>query len=239
MSKVPPDIHEATVEKYRLRNRLNGSLEPDGAIDALAGAMRRSRQVAEQIVSVADAVMSDETLTLAARALKVRGTTMKLAEQAARTLDMARAKVEQELRTLEQSIAIPEPRDLIEAERHREIRSRFTSLPEKERQDQLSAAMAAGQERVVHAILGADTFVTGMGTAEHAAKLANWQATKHPAETERLRRIRKAQSAFERGGTTFMRFVEEHLSSPAQKLAEQLAEANTRVEEVIRAARAE
>lgn len=236
MSKVPPDIHEATVEKYRLRNRLNGSLEPDGAIDALAGAMRRSRQVAEQIVSLADAVMRDETLTLAARALKVRVSTMKMAEQATKSLDTARAKVEQELRHLEAHIAIPEPRDMMEAERHREIRSRFASLSEKERQDQLSAAMAAGQDRVVNAILGAETFVTGMGTAEHAGKLATWQAKKHPAETERLRRLMKAHSAFERGGTTFMRFVEQQLTSPAQELAE----ANSkRAEELMRAARTE
>ncbi len=236
MSKAPPDIHELVIEKHRLKSRETGAPIADPALDALASAMRQSRQVAEQIVTLVDAVMRDETLPVAARELRVRQHTMKLAERATKALDMARASVERELRTLEQTIAIAEPRDLIEAERHREIRARFASLPEKERQDQLSAAMAAGQERVVNAILGAEPFVTGMGTAEHAGKLATWQAKKHPAETERLRRIRTAQSAFERGGSTFIRFVEQHLTSPAQELAEAN---NKRAEEVIKAARAQ
>lgn len=219
--RPPVDVHEGMVDHFAARDPRTGQVVIDPTLTALSGAVKATRQNAEALAELAEALPRDPGLSPEAAMLKLKGQALKLAEAAARRLDAARTAAAEEIERIASAIRLPpRPTDPHLAS---EIRARLAALPEDKRRDTLAAAAKDGDEAILGAILNAPAMLTGMGPAEWELRRIEWQRKRHPAETARLERLQKAVEAHDRAGRVFVSYVNDLISSPSMGLAEAAA----------------
>lgn len=237
MNPMPlsPTIHEETILKYHVRDPMSRMVIPDAGIGALADGLRKARELGTRMISTHAAIMNDPTAPELTRAKRAMQAVRKMRNEVDTALENARANYEAELARLRQSMAPPPARDQAERELHREIRSRFLTLTEKERRDAMDNARATLNMTFVSAIYGADTFLTGLTPVERDARLASWQMRVHPDECKRQQRLQKAREAFDRALKLFEIEAESLLRLPSA-VVNRDEEAATRAREAMEAA---
>jgi len=221
---VPLTLDERVIDNFRGRDPLTREVVPDAELDAAASALRGTRGHAEQIHALAETLAKDPTRTPAANALQLRQTALKLAEKAAANLDNTRARIAATIARLEADTAAPAlPVDVHTTMLHGEIRQALSRMKDEDRHRALTAALEAGDDRVVGAILHGPAILSGLTDAAHAMFQHRFRSTRFPAETDRISRLGRALDAVERGGKSFVAFVDEASATPQARMAEQMS----------------
>jgi hypothetical protein len=74
-------------------------------------------------------------------------------------------------------------------------------MSDKDRKATLDAAIADGDDATLAAVLHGPTFLTGLGTAERAARLRQWQEKHRAGELDLRERLQKAAAAMNTAGS--------------------------------------
>lgn len=219
---VPLSLDPASVRRHYGLDPVSRQPVHDDAINALAAALADSQRAAQRLLDARTALLSDPTLTPAARAVKLRDLAMRLGEVYAQTLDRALAANKTTKARLAQETLPPPPLNTLATE----IRSRLASLPERARQAAISTAIEERDAIVIGAVLGGPGLLTGLDGRTLGVLQSRWREAAHPEVAERMRRLERAQEDAERGGTALLGFVNKLANDPEAQAAQQ-AQART------------
>lgn len=218
--KPPIDIHESTVELHYAR-KPGGEVELDSAVALLAGAIQQARLNSASLAAYAETISGDKLISPEAAQLRLRDQALRLAEVTARKIDDAKARVQSEINEIEALTGKPPAiRDQLSANLETEIRSRLSTMPEKDRDDAIGRAFTSGDVAVVAAVLRGPALLVGMSQTKQEMVRHRYRATFYPEETERRQRLRNALEATERGGQSFIKFIVAATNGEAAQLAE-------------------
>jgi hypothetical protein len=147
-------------------------------------ALKGIRLAANGAHRAALAIHQDDTLSEAARHVKVSQTAHQVIKQALPLADRARENLETAIRRLQMKLAAPDPdmsvRGVYLAT---EIRARLSAMTESDRRKTLARA----DETTVSAILSGPGFLSGLSPLEIEAARLGWSTKKFPDETRRLK----------------------------------------------------
>lgn len=222
--KLPLSLHEATIEKFRARDRVTKELVPDDVLEALHSAMASARADADRIAALHEALSADKTITPEAAALKVRKLALQLGDRASAKLDKARAHTAKALDGIRKATwSPPPPKDLLAAGLETEIRARMALMPEKDRSSLLANAIAADNELIVGACLRGPAMLSGMSDHELELRRALWREKNFPDQFDREQRLWRALDALDRGGASLVKFIAQAADTPTATAAEESA----------------
>jgi hypothetical protein len=81
-----------------------------------------------------------------------------------------------------------------------EIRAALSRMKPEDRRAAIQTAMTEGDDATIAAVLSGPEFLTGVGKAERAARLGQWQQKHRAAELDQRERLAKAQAALNHAG---------------------------------------
>lgn len=219
---IPLALHEDNVTAYYARDPENGARVPDEALDRLVAAMRTAHGEADRILNLSKALRGDPTRTPDAAALALRENALKAGERAARALDAAREGVVAAVARLEADTAAP-PQPTGAGVLESEIRATLRGMSEKDRSAAIAEAFADGDDLVIGAAIRGPALLTGLDKARHGMFQGRWRKERHPAETDRVERLRKAIAALDRAGENLVQFTNKAATTQQALLAENAA----------------
>lgn len=233
---APMSLHEAAVEHFRARDQ-TGAIVPDPELSALENAMATGRQLAEQVAALHAALEADETRSPQSRAVELRSAALRLGDRAAQTLDGARSKASAVAeRIAAETAAPPPPRDPAALGLQGEIRATLARAGKDQRAAILKAALDAGDDLTLRAVLTAPAYLAGLEPPEHENLRHRYRQSRHPEAATHLDRLSKALEATERGGRALVEFVGRLADTPEARAAELKAQAAGEALEAARAA---
>lgn len=222
-TKKPIDLTAKSIAKFFERDR-TGAVIPDAALQAVHDAVASVEASADQIASMFDAVMQDSSRTEGQRLIEAKKGVERIANAAGAKLDAAADRIKTELAAIDRATSAPPPMDAQAIQIASDIRRALAGMSAKDRSDRIAAAIAGDDDTTMRAVLGAPAWISGMTNLEVSARRHAWALRKHPKEMERAARLKKAQAALERNGTSFVSFVAGLAQSPAATLAAAAAE---------------
>lgn len=206
--KIPTTLDERAAEALYVRDPHTGQTVPDAELQHLAHAMKTARTIAERSRELADTLRRDRTLTPPARSLKLKQSVLGAAERGTQALDSAFERLTTEIARIEAETHSPH------ASRHHssttvagEVRSRLASMQPEARRDAITKAIAADDDTVTAAVLGAPALLVGMTEAELESIRLTYRQKRHPVAFERLNRLKQAKDRAERAGQGFLSFT--------------------------------
>ncbi len=224
---IPASLAPEFVERERRFDKAKREFERDDVLDALADAMRAARADAEKIAAAADAIMADATHTRAANAKRTRDHALKVAEGAARRLDVATKAATETLAEIAAGTTTPAaPEDEVGLGIERSMIERFATMDAAARSKIISAALERGDDATLGAALRGPAWLVGMSDTEQATHREKWRRKRFPDLCERADRIKRAVAATERGGQLLVEFADSFSGSDAAH-AERTAAAAT------------
>jgi hypothetical protein len=202
LTTPPPSIHEAAIEHFAVRG------ESDAVLNAMASAMLAARQAAERAAEIAAAFRADPNLPDEGRHRRIRVETRKAIAPGLAAIDNAHGRVVGEIGRIAEAIAAPKPPNTTrEHFQELAILQRLGSMTPSERKTTVAAALKAGDDAVLGAILNNSALVSGMSEVEINQLRASYARQRHPEASARLERLQKAREALLRGHTAAEGFV--------------------------------
>jgi hypothetical protein len=163
--------------------------ESDDVLSALADALKTAREGGEAILRAHVALADDVTRTPEARAKLSRETAKRVLANIAARLDRALMRAAETVAAVEHATSTPPPpANEIERDIEQAIRARLGTLPEAARK----AALAAGDDRTVHAALSSPPWLSGCTPAELEMVRGSFRARRYPKEVDRVTRLKRA-----------------------------------------------
>lgn len=223
-----PSLHPSVIERHFLRDPASGDRVADDTLGDLMAAVAGGRRVAEAIRDVAAAIMKNEMETVPARHRKVREQGFKLQQPALRSFDAAIERARRDVEAIDKrTYAPPPPATAVDAIMSSEIRAALAVMRPEKRRAELSAALAAGDDRLHAALLSGPAMLSGVEPAELEVARAIWREKRHGPEMERLRRLRAATEDAWRAAELLLAFVERQYDARAVELGEAAERAET------------
>jgi hypothetical protein len=184
---IPLNCHEAVVKHIDPKG-----YQADSVMLAFYAAMQTARTQAEKIRDIALVLYDDQTLTPAARSVKIKQATQACLQGAARAMDQARDSALKQLDALDRKSL---PRKATNPHMATEIRQMLKSSSESERM----AVLTAADEQTIAALVEAPNpqALCGVGPAQRAVLAENWRHKNFPTEAQRITNIKKALAAGE------------------------------------------
>ena len=202
----------------------------DPSVATALATIAECRTCVERAHTQARAIHSDDALTETARHMKAEAYAAAAIRPALMAVDRQAAALANEIKSLEAKTHAPPPtRDAIAAE----VRARLSQMKPGARSATIFGAIAAGDDSVVAAVLGAPAFLSGLEPLEIENFRARWAAARHPEIVERLKLLRTPAEHLDRAGALSLAY-QSKCSDPATLAA---ARANKeRIEKALAAA---
>lgn len=223
---ISPSLDRAVIDRYQIKDPRAGTVQPDPALDDLAGAVESAEQAAREIDAMAATISADRTRTAQDNAVRVRAAATSIGQRSVARLDSALERTQAEIGRLTASTWAPaQPRNATEESRAAELRGVLRQMDDKSRAAAIAGRLAAGDDQFLSAVLHADPLLLGMSDVSHASVRDRWRRQKFPVELGRIERLGKAVDAGRRSGLAFVAHVEAHANSQPARLAEIAAKA--------------
>ncbi|ESY03905.1 hypothetical protein X753_21770 [Mesorhizobium sp. LNJC399B00] len=221
---LSPSLNRAVIDRYQMKDPRAGTVQPDPALDDLAGALDSAGNAAVEIEATAAAITADKTRTAQDNAVRVRAAATTIAQRGVARLDSALERTQAEIGRLTASTWAPaQPRNATEESRAAELRGVLRQMDDKSRAAAIAGRLAAGDDQFLSAVLHADPLLLGMSDVSHASVRDRWRRQKFPVELGRIERLTKAVEAARRAGLAFVEVATRHTQSPPAKLADAAA----------------
>lgn len=208
--RTPPlSLNEAMIDRHFATDPYNG-LAPiaDPVLQILRDAMASGRAAAEKATRIADAVLANEMQTLPARHRRVKDEAWKAVDMPLKRFDAALAAARHEIGAIEaRTFAPPRPVHAADAMLASEVRARLANLPEGDRRDALEAALVAGDDAVLGAVLNGPAMLSGLSKPQYDNLRDRWRSSRHADEVDRIDRLKAALGDTERGGTLLLGYA--------------------------------
>jgi len=218
---VPLTLDERQISKI-FEHKAGGERVEDVTLVALEQAMGAARKLCEQAASVRDAIMGDESATVAARKIRTAEVVKRLATSAAKKLDAARATATADLAAIAKSTNAPArvagSTDAFEGE----IRAALARMNEATRSAAVAEAIRTGDAVTVRAVLSGPHFLSGMSHLEREMRRAEWRNRVHKESVDREKRIGLAIASLDRGTVALVAFARDltDTATAAEKAAQ-------------------
>jgi hypothetical protein len=213
-------INESLIDKFRVRDSASGEIIADPVLDAVSGAIRKTREGAERLAAIAAAVGNDKTMTPEAAALKAKDAALKVGDQIAPQLDEARGRAIREIESLERATSCPPPGDAVAMQLESELRATLRAAKKSDRDKIVKAAIDGGDDSVIGAVLRGHAALVGMTAEEQNARREEWRVARYPQEADRIGRLKRAVEAIGRAGGAFVNMVSRLTDNPQAVAAE-------------------
>jgi hypothetical protein len=183
-------------------------LESDGDILAIKHALDVGKAAAERALIAARAAHRNEMKTIPARHREARDAAQKITKPACQEIDRTRARVNSAIQQLQKLTHAPSPpRDAVAQVAAASIVSALLPMTPKDRTDTIMASLAAGDDRVMQAVLALPAFASGLTPTEADHLREQWRRSRLPAECRRLDELQKALGHLDRGGQLLLAFT--------------------------------
>jgi hypothetical protein len=230
--QIPLSVNEGLIEKFYARSQADGERVADVALTEMSSAMKEARTAIERVAALNDALSKDATLLPAARAVRLREVALGSSTRVAKRLDAAARQTRQELEKIRrETSAPPKPPGLSESMAS-EIRSVLRGMNSKDRGSLLHKSITNDDAAIVHSVLSAPGFLSGLDDSEFGMRRAAYRSRAHPTSVDREDRLRRALEATERAGKALVEFTESAIG-PEANAAEAAA---NRVRDAVNAA---
>lgn len=215
--RPPPSLDPRVIDHRLPVDPATGNKIQDGTLTGVRAAFASAFSAMESLANLRDATTADETMTAAARELKIRNAAISAGERAAKTLDAARVKTEAELnRVRAESL----PRPPLDPAIAGEIRAALRGMDAKTRGQTIDAAVTNGDGATVGAVLAGADFLSGLATGQRSMAEFGWRGRHHPDQLDRIERLDSTLQAIEIGAGALLGFVKSTASHPLAAAAE-------------------
>jgi hypothetical protein len=193
----------------------------DPLIASTASALRGARATIEAAVTARRAVLADRSRPVADQAMRIANLFETTSAKAAKQIDGAKARLEQEIASLDSSTARPKgmPNSSLSAE----IRSRLLGMSAGDRTTAIEQAIKDDDLEIVAAILTGPGMLSGLDAGQVRHYRSMFRAKHFPEAEPRIARLTKTLAAVDQAGRALLSFHEAVANTPEQRLASESA----------------
>ena len=187
-----------------IEKRRRGNKDQDGTFDLMSETAASITAAADKVKASVAAILDNQMQTPIRNTALAQKAAQKVWDKLAPKLTDVHHRARQKIEELEASAMPPAPKNAMDQLAHAEIRSALRNMPSSERSKAIHAAIEAGDDAFVSAACTGSPILTGLGKAEQALHLNNWQRKRHGPTMERIARLEEGLDQFDQLSTSFM-----------------------------------